>query len=232
MFRRGVVVNIRKAFVALLLVAWASHHAAAEPIRIVAGALVFERVSPSTFSSVNLVGDSEGFTFAGHLYSGFLGPYNQCVVPECFAGTSVSLHASIAPAAGPATFRGQSFPINPIVPPGAGAIEGVFDGTFLIPQGFTGGVLIAPFSFAGGFYYPGPPNNSVYKGPPLVGHGTATVTLSLGNGTDFPDAFMVERFRYDFTPAEPVPEPASMLLIGSGFGCLVALRRRRNSRRS
>jgi hypothetical protein len=34
--------------------------------------------------------------------------------------------------------------------------------------------------------------------------------------------------RYDFVSADPVPEPASMLLFGSGLAALAAVRRRRH----
>ena len=214
----------RSLILAVSVLAW-PYPSTADPIRIVEGSAV--HVGGSGRYSLTLVGDSEGFTLQGGAEHIALGPVNQCIEPECVPGVTVSLHTSIASLTGEATFRDQAFSINPII---GGNVEGFFDGGILIPEGFAGGTLTAPFTFAGLFRYPGPPNDTLYQGPPLMGQGTATLTLAPWNNPSFPDAFVVQSFRYDFTAAEPVPEPGSMLLIASGLGSLMALRKRRRSR--
>lgn len=47
-----------------------------------------------------------------------------------------------------------------------------------------------------------------------------------------PGAFRLDSIRYEFDAAAPVPEPTSMLLIGSGLAGLAALRKRRNRGRA
>ncbi len=54
----------------------------------------------------------------------------------------------------------------------------------------------------------------------LLGAGRAT--LSFAPSTVYPGTFNVTAVRYEFDGASPVPEPTSMLLIGSGLAGLIA----------
>ena len=215
----------RRTIVVVALLATASS-AAADPIRIVAGSLVFERDTGA--ARITLIGDSEGFTLDGAILNrDALGPLFDCSVPECVPGTTVTLRTPITDVGAVSTFRGETYPTGGIAPTSAGVFL-VFDGDIPIPSGFTGGTLTGSFTFNGTFFYPGPPNNTPYQAPPLIGQGVASITLAPW-GSAFPEAFVVRAVRYDFTGTEPVPEPATALLIGSGIGCLAAVRRRRRA---
>jgi hypothetical protein len=59
----------------------------------------------------------------------------------------------------------------------------------------------------------------------LIGRGTATIELrpdQIGES-----AWELVQVRYEFSPVEPIPEPASLLLLGGGMFALAAKRHRR-----
>ncbi len=194
--------------------------ARAETIVLTSG--VFNWVSGSS-ADVTLSGGSFSFQGRASPFSGVFSPFLQCMVPECTAGTTVDLFTRFTGAdiGGTATYNGVTY--NPVGSVAAAAsLAADWSGSLVIPTTFTGGVLAAPFTFAGAFHFRDTPTTGGILD--LLGGGTAT--LSFRPSTPFPGTFNLTGVRFEIE-ASPVPEPASMLLIGTGLAGLAALRRRR-----
>lgn len=193
-----------------------------ETIWLTSGA--FDWTSPNV-ATVTMEG--AGFSFDGIAYpsAGVFTPWYTCQGrPECSAGGTLDLYSRWTgrDIPGRATYNGTTYP-------GTGGIDATsgldarWFGSLFIPTSFTGGLLTSPFQFAGEFYYQGSPTT---MGGILNLRGSGTASLVFSPFPPDPSFFNLDSVRYEFDAA-PVPEPASMLLIGTGLAGLAAMHRRR-----
>jgi hypothetical protein len=220
--------TIRLACVAAMVMFSASA-ALADPIRITSGSLQF--TGSANAMPLTLAGDGFTLTANASLHEGLLGPYFQCTVPECVAGSTIDLH-SIWVGSGlsnaTVTFEGQTYNnVGSFISTDSAVVE--WTGSLGIPLGFTGGSLSAPVSFGGQFLFvpdPSQPQRQVN----LFGAGTATLTFIPWAAPEFANAFVLQSAVFDMNQPAATPEPASMLLLGTGVGALLVRARRRRAR--
>jgi hypothetical protein len=102
--------------------------------------------------------------------------------------------------------------------------------TVLPPLGMSPITILVQFRIADGRAVPPFPAGSA----DLVGGGTAFLDMfpRFGSSEGFPDAWVLERARYEFADAAPVPEPATMWLLGAGVALAMRIRHGRRSHHS
>lgn len=199
--------------------------AAADQITITGGSLQMLQY----FGQLSVVG-TRGFSMDAHTIAseGNYAPWATCA-GECGPGMTVSLEAEWSTYAVPGqlSFDGRTYPDlgggDDLAPQ---AII-LFAGSFVTPALAPTATLTAPFLFSGSFIVPAEDSLNMIMHT-LTGSGTATISLR-----EWGSAFwIVDAVRYQFDTPQPVPEPATMLLVG--FGTLMigtGLRRGRRSMR-
>ena len=200
--------------------------ALADPVRLISGHVGLDAGDPSLFEFTT--DEFTIFAFAGYSATDF-GPFRDCTVGFCTAGMSFDVGARIADGPLNSTlFRGAD--LNGVWYPDA-----VIDGHILIsgPRGIV--PSIAPPDFRAEGLYPGltlDASLTVYpdasrSGAPLLTaqlFGTGRLIALFGPGLE-PGRVRAHDLGYTFTgAADPIPEPATMLLVAAGGLCLLKRR--------
>ena len=221
------------ACTATVIVATAGLPVQADPIHITSGSVFIASPAVAELGSVDIVG-TQGFhlTSAVAPNGGLQGPFGQCSVPECPAGTRIAFDIALSGSSGllpfgVMTIGGDSYDdlesINAMA-----NVDLSFSGAIVAPEVGPARVsLSAPFSFTGRAFAL-TPFGEIAHDEALLGSGIGTMTLiPFPPLAEFPPGWMVESMRFDF--AEPTPEPSTLLLLGT---CAVGVLRATRPRRS
>ncbi len=216
----------RAAALCLAAAVGAAEVASADTIHITSGALQFG----VTFGTLEIAGD-RGFTMFSSVdvTGGIYSPWEVCSVPVCAPGTPIPLFAAWSgnDLPGVATLDGNVYPrLGSLSEVQGGAVQ--FFGQATAPPlgASSSAVVTAPFTFTGFFVQPtGAGFESVRHD--LVGSGTTTLWLEKNfEGTTW--RAVASRYQFDQLAT---PEPATLVLVGSGLALAFARRRLRSSRR-
>jgi hypothetical protein len=223
------MVTLAKRMAVIGIVCGLPYTAAADPIRIdllaTSGTMVVSRTRtfPQSFLGFNIAGPD--FSFTGG--SEFVQEIPHC---ECFNfGQTISFSGILpGPFFGDLTFQGRNF--HSSSQDSGNASFFLSAPSFVLPSsGPPPGENISfttPFSLGGGF--------RGFDGPDVIlvnlagtGRATGTFFVDLHGAPGF--TLRNPAFRYEFA-AEPVPEPASLVLLGTGLAGVVTRTARRRRR--
>jgi hypothetical protein len=197
-------------------------HASADPITITGLLTASKQVAPADRASLS---GPRGFSVEARVNhgEGNAHPLNQC--DPCLPGTPLSIGGILSGAvfAGIATLDGITYTdIQSLDAPAGIYLE--FFGSVITPTIQDVSTLVAaPFTMLGIFSV-----QSSGGSVRLRGAGTATVRLRPEFDTfGDPPVWLAETVRYDFSEPNPVPEPATLVMVAGGLLAVARSARRR-----